>query len=56
VSAQTGVFDLATKATSAFDDSILGIGLVGGIILVTIAIIVFALIPKGLDITSQRHD
>lgn len=55
VSAQTGVVELATEAASAFSDSLVTTGLIGGIIMIVVTIVVYVLVPKTLDITKQHH-
>lgn len=51
----TGFTQLATEAIAAFNDSFVATALIGGIIMMIVAVIVFFLIPKSLDITKQRH-
>lgn len=55
VSAQTGVAELATAAVSAFSDSLVTTGLIGGIIMLVVAALVFMMVPKTLDITKSHH-
>lgn len=49
----TGLTQLATDAIAAFNDSFITAALIGGIIMMIVAVIVFFLIPKSLDITKQ---
>lgn len=51
----TGLTKLATEATAAFNDSFTITALIGGIIMILVAIVIFILIPKSLDITKQNH-
>ncbi len=51
----TGFTQLATEAIAAFNDSFVATALIGGIIMMIVAVIVFILIPKSLDITKQKH-
>ena len=46
---------LARHAAAAFTDSLQTTGLVGGVILLTVAAIVYILTPKTTDITTQTH-
>ncbi|WP_078843232.1 MFS transporter [Streptomyces albus] len=55
VAHQIGSAELATRAQQAFTESFTHIGLVGGVTLLAVAVLVFALIPRGLDITRQQH-
>jgi len=56
VSAQLGVAELAAAAVSAFNDSLAMAGLIGGIIMMAVAVVVYVLVPRTLDITkSQSH-
>ncbi|WP_247741112.1 MFS transporter [Cohnella sp. LGH] len=56
VSTQLGVAELAAAAVSAFNDSLAMAGLIGGIIMMAVAVVVYVLVPKTLDITkSQSH-
>jgi DHA2 family multidrug resistance protein-like MFS transporter len=51
----TGFTKLATEATAAFNDSFVITALLGGIIMMIVAVILFILIPKSLDITKKDH-
>lgn len=55
VAKMTGFDQLATEAIAAFNDSFVAAALIGGIIMTIVAVIVFFLIPKSLDITKQEH-
>ena len=55
VSAQMGIAVFAAEAVSAFNNSLVTTGLIGGIIMIVIATVVFMLVPKTLDITKEHH-
>ncbi|OXS56979.1 QacA/B family quaternary ammonium compound efflux MFS transporter [Cohnella sp. CIP 111063] len=55
VSAQMGIAGFAAEAVSAFNNSLVTTGLIGGIIMIVIATVVFMLVPKTLDITKEHH-
>ncbi|KAB2328914.1 MFS transporter [Bacillus mesophilum] len=55
VSAQTGIIELAAKAQTAYSESLVATGIIGGIILISSAIMVFLLIPKSFDLSKENH-
>lgn len=52
---QAGLPELAQQATNAFNASLSDASLAGGIILLTVAVLTFLVIPKGTDIDKQAH-
>ncbi|TMQ96750.1 MFS transporter [Actinomadura soli] len=50
-----GLPDLAARAGAAFTDSMQTTSLFGGLTMIAVAVAVFAIVPKGTDITEQRH-
>ncbi|MCS3781575.1 MFS transporter [Tsukamurella ocularis] len=55
IAQQAGLPALAEHATTGFTASLQTTGLVGGLILFVVALGVYALTPKGTDITQQAH-
>lgn len=55
VANQAELPELAARAQAAFTDSFTTIGLVGGISLIVMAVVVFALTPRGVDVEVQQH-
>jgi len=56
VANSASVTQLANEAVIAFNDSFVMTALIGGIIMLVVAIVVFILIPKSLDITTQKKN
>ncbi|MEV7225907.1 MFS transporter [Polymorphospora sp. NPDC051019] len=55
VAAQAGVPELAARARDAFTDSLVQIGMVGGLAMLAAAAVVYILVPRSLDLTKQQH-
>ncbi|GAA1480170.1 quaternary ammonium compound efflux MFS transporter QacA [Gordonia sinesedis] len=55
IAREANVPELAQHAASAFTDSLQTTGIVGGVLLLVAAVGVYALTPKGTDITAQAH-
>jgi MFS transporter, DHA2 family, multidrug resistance protein len=55
VANQAGVPELTRIAGQAFTDSMQTTSLIGGIVMVLVGVVVFALTPRGIDITEQTH-
>jgi DHA2 family multidrug resistance protein-like MFS transporter len=55
IARQVGLPELATRAQGAFAVSLAEIGLIGGVSLFVMAAAVFALTPRGVDITQQHR-
>lgn len=55
IAAANGLADLAARAGAAFTDSLVQLGLIGGVTLLAAAALVFALVPRGLDVNRQEH-
>lgn len=55
VAKATGLTKLATEATAAFSDSFVLTALIGGVVMIVVAIVIYILIPKSLDITKAEH-
>lgn len=53
IAKQTGLDGLFALGVNAFDESIVMTALVGGVITLIVAVVVWALIPKGFDITEE---
>ncbi|MFJ8134307.1 MFS transporter [Streptomyces hydrogenans] len=47
--------DLATQATDAFTHSLQSAGLIGGILMLGVAAVVFFLTPKGTEVSNAAH-
>ena len=56
VAAEVHLPELASRAVDAFNGSIATASLVGAVMIIAAAIIVFFMIPKSLDITEQQHE
>ncbi len=52
---RTGATELVSEGTVAFSNSLVAAALVGGVILAIVAVLVWKLIPRGLDITKGEH-
>ncbi|MFC4564930.1 MFS transporter [Nocardiopsis mangrovi] len=52
---EIGSPELAGIARQAFTESLARMGLVGGVVLLATAAVVFVLIPKSLDLNEQQH-
>ena len=50
-----GAPGLAERAAAAFTDAMQQTSLVGGVTLVAVAVAVFALVPRGTDVTAAQH-
>ncbi len=55
VAARTGSSELAARAGSAFSESLVQVGLIGGLSTLVAAAVVYALVPRGLDVRQQQH-
>ncbi|WP_342455966.1 MFS transporter [Nocardiopsis sp. N85] len=47
--------ELATRAGTAFTEALVQTGLIGAIVMFTAAAVVFALVPRDLDLATQQH-
>lgn len=50
-----GARELAVQARAAFTDSLVQTGLAGGLVLLAAAVVVFVLVPWGLELSEQQH-
>ncbi|WUI00717.1 MFS transporter [Spirillospora sp. NBC_00431] len=55
IAERQGMPDLAATASTAFTDSMQTTSLFGGLMMLAVAAAVFAIVPKGTDITEQQH-
>ncbi|MDA0563887.1 MFS transporter [Streptomonospora sp. S1-112] len=55
IAERTGVVELAAHAQEAFSDSLAQTGLIGGLVMLAAAGAVFALVPRGFDLSEQHH-
>lgn len=51
----TGAPALAERAATAFTDAMQETSLIGGLTLIVVAVAVFALVPRGTDVTAAKH-
>ncbi len=55
VAGRTDAPALAARAGAAFTDSLTRTGLIGALVMLTAAAVVFALVPRDLDLRTQHH-
>ncbi|ROZ98258.1 MFS transporter [Gordonia sp. OPL2] len=55
IAQETGSVELAHRSAEAFTESLETTSLIGGIVLLAVAAAVFAITPRGTDITQQQH-
>lgn len=55
IASRAGLPDLAARAGAAFTDSLVQLGLTGGLTLLVAAAAIYALVPRGLDLNRQEH-
>ena len=52
---EAGLPALADQAGSAFMDALATTSLVGGLVMIVVAVVVLVTAPRGLDVTQQQH-
>lgn len=55
IAQQTGAAELLREGAASFSESIIITSFAGGVVLLAVAIVVWKLIPRDLDITEGGH-
>jgi MFS transporter, DHA2 family, multidrug resistance protein len=55
IAAETGSAELAQRSAVAFTEALETTSLIGGVVLLAVAAAVYAITPRGTDITQQQH-